>query len=490
MRLSRFQALLLAILTSWLLPLSIGCLIFNYAILVLAPAKNLRKQFRGTLGFKARKILISGVGTPYGLRLARAFHEVGHDVIGVDSQSSLIPLHARWCTSLVKYRRLRARTDAALVRELQSLIQTESVDLWIDCSQSIPLTTLTAAKQIEQRTSCVCFVAPDNVVALTSTPQAFIAFADQKGLPVPDSHHVKSRDDIHNVLNHCRGKKRYVLKSSNSSAPVKSQTLLPRRTLSQTYNDVALVKIRDSAPLWLEQYLDGLQKYRSFSILAKGQVQAFSACQQSRDGSYTLLRSAPLQTSMMRFVASLAQHFGSDVSCHLCVDFCVDEKENESGVEQRVLPINGRVVAESTGLSFQGIDGSIDLVRAYLSVFSSSTNGSVNSGSTLSNGTETHSTSPPGGSKDVYSFGVDVAHLSNNMFGFFTVQPGLSRIFDSALDILRHMSLGQECVYDFNDPLPAWYLYQIHIPIRLFIASFGRDQKLRNLEIDVKRLIS
>ena len=163
---SRPQSLLLAALAACVLPFSIGCLLFNYAILALAPRKTLRKAFRRTPGFKAKKILVTGIATPYGLRLARAFHQVGHNVVGADYQDTLLPLHTRLSISLLRFRRLKAAGNTELAKELLAIVQIESASLWIDCSQTIPPTTLAAARNlIEQSTSCVCFAPSDQVVA-------------------------------------------------------------------------------------------------------------------------------------------------------------------------------------------------------------------------------------------------------------------------------------------------------------------------------------
>lgn len=431
---SRLEALLLAVLVSCLFPFSLGCLIVNYTILSLVPRKNLRKRFRRTPGFRPRKILITGVSTPYGLRLARAFYETGHDVVGVDHRDSYLPLHPRWSISLLKFHILKTQTDGptknSLARDLLSLIQVEFADLWIDCSSSTSSPNFReASRLIEQKTSCVCFADPQQATNSFSRPRAFLEFVLRCGLPIPESHHVKSRDQIHNVLNQSRGNKRYVLHETDSSPPINRRTLLPRRTLSQTYNEVAKIKIRDDAQWVLERSLEGLQRYKTFSILANGHVQVFSVCYETENGSLQLLQPSPMHGALMRYVVGIAQHLGQDANCHMCVDFCVDEKLTDTGVEQRILPVDGRLTADTSGLSFQGMNGSVDLVRAYLSTLSHQINGSVDSTTTLVENFEDRVQKPSAESQGIYSIGYDLFRLLQVIWGLikFQAQPTSAR---------------------------------------------------------------
>ncbi len=489
MTFSRLWSLPVAALAACFLPITIGCLLVNYVALLLSPRKSLRKKFRRAPGFKARNVLITGVGTPYGLRLARAFHQVGHNVAGADYQDTFLPLHARLSASVGRYRRLKAAAPTELVRELMSLVWSESTDLWIDCSQAISPATLAAAKGvIEQSTSCICFAPSDQVVQIFTTSQSLLAFAHHHSLPVPDSRPVKSRDDIHNVLNQSRGKKRYLLTEPCSPIRASHPALLPRRTLSQTYNEVAKYKINDSSQWVLEQYLDGLQRYKTFSVVVGGEVRAFAACQETPSGAYHVLSSNTLQAALIRYIAGLGQHLGHDVSCHMCVEFCIDEKTTETGVEQRVLPISGRLSAGTSGLSFRGSEGAIDLVRAYLSALSTTSNGSMASDTTLTNGVEDGVSRPSTVSNEVYSLANDLTRLGQGILGWMKFQVRLSFILSLAFDLMRHVFSDQECVHDFNDPLPGWYLYQVYLPIQLFASCFQGNQKRSQSEAGLQRM--
>ena len=473
MAVSRYRSLLLAVLASSFLPISIGLLIFNYAVLVLTARNKLRKRLRRTPGFECKKIVITGVDTPYGLRLARAFYEVGHDVVGADYQEGPIPTHARWSIALLKIRRLKARTESGRARELQSLVQTEAADLWIDCSRTTPLSTLIEAKHlIEQSSSCICFVPPDHVVASIQNASAFLDFAQKHGLPVPDSHRVQSRDDIHKVLNQTRGKRRYVLTSPSSPTAANSQTLLPRRTLSQTYNDVSKINMQQSTQWLLEQYIESMPRYTAFSLLLNGQVQAFSACQQRDSSTWRVLSSTTLKSAMRKYLSSLAEHLGQDVTSHLSVDFCVEERVTDTGVEQRLLPVSGSLRPETPSLLFEGTAGSVDLVRSYLKALLSSANGHSPSLAVRTNGhfePEEQSLHPIARSTDLYSFGNETYRFLDSIFRFLKFKSRVSDITNSALTFTRHIIVDKELMYDFNDPLPFWYLYQIYIPARLLL---------------------
>src|SRR2546429_4495707 len=73
------------------LPLSSSILAFSYVCNILIPQNGLRGKIRSSPRFRPKTILVTGVGTAKGLRIARAFYETGHRVIGADFQPFGIP---------------------------------------------------------------------------------------------------------------------------------------------------------------------------------------------------------------------------------------------------------------------------------------------------------------------------------------------------------------------------------------------------------------
>jgi hypothetical protein len=44
------------------------------------------------------------------------------------------------------------------------------------------------------------------------------------------------------------------------------------------------------------------------------------------------------------------------------------------------------------------------------------------------------------------------------------------------LSLLQHLSLWQDEIFNFQDPLPFWWSYQVYIPLRLLIGMAGKAQ--------------
>ncbi len=83
---------------------------------------------------------------------------------------------------------------------------------------------------------------------------------------------------MHQILNDANGSKQYVMKAVGKRKPTDKATrmTLPRRTLSQTYQHVASIKVTKDEPWILQQYITG-QRYHTCSIVVDGEVKAFVA---------------------------------------------------------------------------------------------------------------------------------------------------------------------------------------------------------------------
>lgn len=68
------------------LPISILLLLANCFLLFLNSPRSYRRRISSTSEFHPRRVLITGIDTPQGLRIARAFHETGHHVLGIGHQ--------------------------------------------------------------------------------------------------------------------------------------------------------------------------------------------------------------------------------------------------------------------------------------------------------------------------------------------------------------------------------------------------------------------
>ena len=170
-----------------LLPLSTAILILSYATQVLVPQNALRRRIRRSPRFRPKTILVSGVGTPKGLRIARAFFETGHRVIGADFEPRGVPIHARFSKALSGFYRLRvptAQSGATLyMRDLVSLVEKEDVDLWISCSEVISAIDDGQARELlEQRTNCQSMQVDAQTATYLDDQDEFIRYTKSLGL--------------------------------------------------------------------------------------------------------------------------------------------------------------------------------------------------------------------------------------------------------------------------------------------------------------------
>ena len=478
---SRLGSLLLAGFALSFLPLSLAALCFNYAVLALTLRPSLRSRLRHNPGFQRRTILITGIGTPQGLHLARTFYGTGHNVIGADAGQKLLPLHARFSNSLYKFRRLRhslvEEPASDYILEILDLIQKYNIELWIDSSQQRISGNLRQAKLIvERRSRCLCFLPSDNLAAAFTNSDVFLDFTRSQGLPGLDSRQVGSRAEIHNVLNDSRGKKRYVL--SGPDAPP-ARTLLPRRTLSQTYNEISKVKIQKDRRLHLKQYVEGQERYTTVGVVVKGELKCFAASPLSTSHCFQALPpSSAINRSLLSYVKALCDRLGPGYTGHICIDFCAEDKASARGVEKAILPFDGRIGPDASLLLFQGLDGTLDLARSYLSIFLPIANGAGEHNDSSDQDVGLDTATPAWTDKGFYSFGYDVFQLALlpliQMLNF-KVSP--NQLIRGATMLVNHVVFWQECVYDFADPLPFWWLYQVYLPVTLILSLFQKQSR-------------
>lgn len=397
------------------------------------------------------------------------------------AQTSPLPSHVLLSFSLRKFIRLKnpqtTENSTSYAQELAAIVSRERIDLWVDCDTDIPTSLLTQARAaVESKTGVVCFCTSPTHAHTLSKPATFLKFAAENGLPVPESYEIHSRDEIHKILHQSKGKRKYILSETNgaTAATPPPSMLLPRRTLSQTYDEVSRIKIVQNSKLRLEQAVEDASHYRSTSIVVRGKVKAFAACTYDcGSGAYTAVRpELAINVAMMQYVAAAAEKL-DDYTGHLSIQFSVDERPGSSTVEKRILPTAARPTLDAPILLFGSVEGSISLVRAYVSVFGRRANGFISGDDDVATPIV-----QPGYDRGVYAFGYDLYRLVlQPMLRLFTFRAGLFSCIAAAFAFLKQVCFWQEGLYDFQDPLPFWYFYQVYVPIRLLFAALRGTTK-------------
>ena len=480
------ESLFYGLLALFCFPLSAPLLILNYLYISIFPLTPVHKRLRETPGFQSRTILITGIDTPQGLRLARTFHRTGHLVIGADHEPQGLPSQARFSKALSRFYRLAYEIgeshEATYIVNLVRIIQQEHADLWINCSSSMDFTIEAHARDaVEQNTSCRCFALRPNDSLNLANREGFMKYLASQGLPVPESHQVTSRAEIHNILSRARGGRKYLLQSlePNGVDANTARTTLPSRTISQTYDAVARISIANITPWRLEQDINGLERYFTFAIAVRGSLQAFVAGHAVQSGCYQALEpESALSHAMLRFVHALVRRQGSDFTSHFGIEFCGDVQAAESGVVQAILPVQVSVRAQAAILLFHGMSGSIQLTRAYLSVFALDQDVANKKGpkpalAIIQQQTQPEDVAVPGTKiPGTYCFGQLLVNLLfEPLHALITRRSSLIQCGQQIILLLGHLMFWEDDTYDFQDPLPFWLLYQVYVPLRLIKSA-------------------
>ena len=276
------QNLLLILLSLCLLPLDTFVLFASYALQILVPHGTTRRRIRRSPGFYPRTVLVTGVGMSKGLALARMSYEAGHNVIGADFEPHGVPVNGRFSKALRKFYALPKPNErdgsAYYIQDLLRVIRREKVDLWISCSGVASAVEDGQAKEvIVRRSDCKAIQFDVETTATLHEKYSFIQRTMSLGLPAPETYDVDSRDAVHKVLHGAR-KKQYIMKSVGvDDASRGNMTLLPRRTVSETYSHVSKIAISKEKPWVLQQYIRG-EEYCTHALVINGHVEAFVAC--------------------------------------------------------------------------------------------------------------------------------------------------------------------------------------------------------------------
>ena len=484
------KSILLILTSLFFLPTSFTILIASYASQPFLSQPRLRLKIRGSPRFRAKTILISGIGTPQGLRIARAFYETGHNVIGADFEPDGVFLHARFSKALRKFYRLRPYNShygtALYLRDLVNAAEKEDADLYINCSSLIaPSDYAEINSAMEKKTWCKTLSLDIGVINNFGTRDKSLSYIKSLGLPVPEYHQVGSRADVHKILHESRGKKKYTLNAANGTVARNPKTTLPRRTLSQTYNDLATIKITKEEHWTLEQYFVVGEEYTTFAVIVAGELKAFAAAQLvKKNSSYRNIRAdTGLGRAMLNFVRTFAEKAGKDFSTNLSMSFKIEEKTTESGLEWSVLPVDCKAIVAPPVLLFTGTIGSIALTRAYMTALASTTNGlSTFTGVDALPDSMNHVIAPEA-APGTYFVGQDLLELVlRPLVQTLTLKMNVLQLVWNFLTFIEHVLFWSDGIYESWDPLPAFLLYHVYMPIRLML-HFVRKHDNEKLDV-------
>ncbi|KAL5360417.1 hypothetical protein BJX96DRAFT_150312 [Aspergillus floccosus] len=324
--------------------------------------------------FYPKSVLITGVDTPYGLAVARAWYAQGHRVVGAGiSERGLIPSGESLSTAVAAVYHIPHDLYAS---RLLDVVQREKIDIWVPCSASTTAMDDARAKEaIESRTSCVCISLGTPLARRFARQDTFYQYLQEKELPVVENHHVQSRDTIHKIL-HRSPTKVYRVRRPSAAMSDGHAVILPKRTLSLTYSEVSEIQISKDRP-WVMQQQSRLGEFSAELLVVGGQVQTLRVFSLKSHSVICHSRlDEGLATAIHKLVARFASKAGSQMTGHLNVQLMVDEEVDANHVRY-VIHIAGCALGASATECLLRTTPAHTLVRGYLAVLAPQTNGTA-----------------------------------------------------------------------------------------------------------------
>ncbi|KAJ6155668.1 hypothetical protein N7470_006234 [Penicillium chermesinum] len=302
-------------------------------------SRNYRRQaatFRD-VHFYPKTVLITGIGAPHALALARAWAAEGHRVVGADVADLDIPIRSGGSMSNTLVAFYRVPKDHYISRILD-IVQREKIDIWIPCSPKATAIEDGLARQvIESRTSCRCIAFERELTACFEDPVSFREYLTQKSLPVVESHQVQSRDSIHKILNRSPTKSYRMLRCRPGSSVNDVPVILPKRTPSKTYSEVSEIQISKDFP-WILQQQARLGEFFADILFVRGHVHAIKVrLSEARLPHWGASRlDEAMATAIHRLMQAFAEKGGPQMTGHLSVRLLVDEEFDSSSVRHSI----------------------------------------------------------------------------------------------------------------------------------------------------------
>jgi hypothetical protein len=264
----------------------------------------------------------------------------------------------------------------------------------------------------------------------------------------------------------------------NRSSGANLRTILPMRTLSQTYQDVSQIKVSKEEPWILQQYITG-EEYHTCSIVANGDVKAFVAClaTQLPLNYHSLPTNTGIGKAMLNFTQAFVAKTGSNYTGHLSFKFRVEENATESGISLNVLPVACNPQVNTAMVLFAGTKGSIDLVQAYMKALAPSPDGiNGHCRPTYSEYSPGDVSFPHPTKTGVYFSGQDLVLLVLiPFFELLTFKMGFVQFLYECATFLSHLLFWRDAIYEWGDPLPWFWLYHVYLPLH-FVSQLWRGR--------------
>ncbi|KAI0841917.1 hypothetical protein F5Y06DRAFT_306883 [Hypoxylon sp. FL0890] len=444
-----------------------------------------------------------------GLALARSFYLSGHRVIGADLDTIGAPCSGRYSRSLSGFYQLpnpSTRKGAeAYVGHIIDIIKTQDVKIWVSCSGvANAIEDAYAKESIEQLTSCKCIQFDARITSMLHKKGSFTEECGKLGLPVPETHEVKSTRDVLRLLSTSAAStpgRRFILKPVGVDDINRgNMTLLPLPSKVETKQHISLLPISDSTPWILQQFIPGGEEYCTHALIVHGEVKCFVACPSSEMLMHykPLPPNSPLWKAMFAFTTEFVRRSPrpETMTGHLSFDFMAAEgNASHSGFEKNIYGIECNPRVHTAVVLFSQKGPQMDaMVDAYLSAQvdtnpkETEVNFMYRTGSSPS--TKGKLVMPPEDTRPRYW----IAHDLLSLYIYPTVLwcgglPHLSHASFTFRELALHILTWKEGTFETWDPLPALVLYHISWPMAI-LSAWWRGRRWSRINVSTMKMFA
>lgn len=423
--------------------------------------------------FYPKTILITGINTTRGLKLARQFYYGGHRVIGADVGLSLIRSGGSMSNTIFTYYSLSS-SKAQYVSSMIDIIHREKVDLWIPYSDNVnQIDDAIAKSTIESRTSCRCLHLNVDYVALFSRDDSFIQHVRERGLPVIERHNVQSRDSVHRILNRSPNKAYLIHKTSKGT--LRDAVSLPKSTPSQTYAEVSMIAISKDKP-WVLKQRARLGNYWADLVLVRGVVRAMKV--RPLRPQLSIKNDSKMETGLYETIRRLMDEFaeraGPRISGHLSIKIMVDEEIAPNSVSY-IVYIGGCRQGSIAVAGLLDDDPPSNLYSSYLELLSPEVNGIADSDIK----SQVYTKSKPSREWTNYSTAWNQIHIPvpSVVQSAEELWIKIQRLRDSVLHFVPFVDRMEN--FSVLDPLPWWWHYHVSQPVSGIFSLFDGEVEIQ-----------
>lgn len=477
-----FTLILLALL---FLPVSTLVLLLSYAQQQFAS-----KSSASPISIPASRkktVLVTGVGMTKGLALARLLYRAGHTVIGADFGNYSCGAVSKAITRFHSLKKPTSKAGSAeYVGSLLSIIKKEKVDLWVSCSGVASAVEDGEAKEVVERmTLCKAVQFDVETTKTLHEKDSFIEHTSNIGLTVPETHAIRSIEEVEHALEAGNGK-HFIMKPIGMDDKSRGDmTLFPRPTAAETEKALAKMRISDEMPWIIQQYISG-PEYCTHALIIGGEVKSFVACPSSELLMHyeALPPDSELSRAMLKFTRAFAIKGGSKFTGHLSFDFLVQEGTGEEGLEGLpvLYPIECNPRAHTAVCLFEDTPEAVD---GYLALLSTGQSAKKKSDWTTDN---SGAVVFPRNPQKYYWIGHDlVTLLLLPYWRYLTRQKTYAEVVDDRRVFVDHLRTWKDGTYETWDPLPWWWLYHVYWPVQ-FLNALGTGRPWSRINVSTTKM--